>query len=60
MNSTLKTQKKTLSILSSLYNSWSRYSRDHMVHVVGFTTTCAISVYHVLLMEETGVPEENH
>jgi hypothetical protein len=46
MNSTLKTQKKTLSILSSLYNSWSRYSRDHMVHVVGFTTTCAISVYH--------------
>jgi hypothetical protein len=46
MNSTLKTQKKTLSILSSLYNSWGRYSRDHMV--VGFTTTCtcAISAYH--------------
>jgi hypothetical protein len=44
MNSTLKTQKKTLSILSSLYNSWGRYSRDRMV--VGFTTTCAISVYH--------------
>ena len=23
-----------------------RHGRDHMVHLVGFTTTCAISAYH--------------
>jgi hypothetical protein len=40
-------------------------SRDRERKVVGFTITCAISVYviswrSVLLMEDIGVPGENH
>jgi hypothetical protein len=38
LNLKLKTTKLT--------NKYSQYGRDHMVHVVGFKTTYAISAYH--------------